>query len=176
MFGQSKLPNVFAASEEGFADASFRIISSKVSIGRTRSFKIRALFNEKKVGIIVQLSSDWTPDTIGDGIPVLWGQVRYKSLGSESDAFLQALASAYGVRLPESTMASTIDFSAVALHGNPMTFESGRVDMKLFYESGTEGSHAEIYTNLDTDTLEAEIREKDTGFRKPILQALMRVK
>ena len=165
------LPDLFERSEEDFVDATFCIFRHSRQTDGSNIFHLRATHSGTTLGFVVETSSDWRSDTIAEGIPVFWESVRYRSLGNESDAFVRALASAYGTRAAR-PMAPTVQFAAIALKGNPMTFADGPVDMKLFYESDEEDRYAEVYTNLDLVQRLAEVREKDSGYRSSLVLAL----
>ena len=70
-------------------------------------------------------------------------------------------------------MAPVIAFSAIALRGNPADLSGGPVKMKLFFESEDEAHYAEVYTNIHLAQRLAEFREKDNGYRAPLLRALV---
>jgi len=133
---------------------------------------VRASSSGKPAGFAVDVLPVWRPDTLGEGIPVFWGAVRYRSVGPESAAFVRALATAYGAPT-DSPMAPAISFAAIALKGNPVDPSAGPVAMKLFFESENDDRYAEVYTNLDLPLRIAEFREKDNGYRAPLLRALI---
>jgi hypothetical protein len=124
------------------------------------------------VGFTCEVLPGWRPDTLGEGIPVFWGSVRYRSLGPESNAFVRALARAYAQPGEHLSMPATVEFQAVALSGDPNTFAGGDIDMKLFFEPEDPARYAEVYTNLHLGTQLAEFREKDNSYRQALLNAL----
>jgi len=166
------LPELFAGSEEGFVDTSLRIVKHRRLADGGHTFHVRAKAGDATVGFVIDVSADWRPDTLGDSIPVFWGSVQYRSLGPESNAFVRHLAQAYGRPVARSVMPQETHFAAIALSGNPMTFEGGKVNMKLFYESDNEDLYAEVYTNLNPKERLAEFREKDEGYRDNLIRAL----
>jgi hypothetical protein len=166
------LPELFAGSEEGFVDTSLRIVQHRRLADGGHTFHVRAKAGEATVGFVIEVSADWRPDTLGDSIPVFRGSVRYRSLGAESNAFVRQVAQAYGRPADDPVMPQEIQFAAIALSGNPMTFEGGKVNMKLFYEPENEDLYAEVYTNLNPNERLAEFREKDEGYRENLIRAL----
>ena len=166
------LPELFADSEEGFVDTALHIHRYSYTPEGSQVLHVRAASVTGPVGFALELLPEWRPDTLGHDIPVLWGAVRYRSLGLESTAFVRALARAYGTPI-DGSMAPVISFAAVALKGNPADLKGGPVDMKLFFESEDEAHYAEVYTNIHLAQHVAEFREKDNGYRAPLLRALV---
>ena len=165
------LPELFADSEEGFVDTALHIDRHRRTADGVQVLHLRAASAAGTAGFALEILPEWRPDTIGHGIPVFWGAVRYRSLGSESTTFVHALAAAYGSAVDDA-MAPIVPFAAIALKGNPADLSGGPVDMKLFFESEDETHYAEVYTNINLPQRVAEFREKDNGYRAPLLRAL----
>ena len=172
LFRRRTLPDVFANSEEGFVDASFAVVRHRVLPDGVRTVQVRGRSRDLPVGLLLDLLPDWRPDTLGDGIPVHWGRVRYRSVGPESDAWVRVLSAAYALPPDGLIMQPHVEFAAIALSGDPCRPQRGPLNMKLFFESEDEDRYAEIYTNLLLSEQLMEVREKDPEYRAPLIRAL----
>jgi len=63
-------------------------------------------------------------------------------------------------------------FTGISLEGDPRDLTSGRVGIKLFFESGEQVDYAELYTNIELAARRLEVHEKDEAYRLPVVKAL----
>jgi hypothetical protein len=111
---------------------------------------------------------------VAGDIEIYRGTVNYRSIGSESDALVAAMHRVYEVSPTRASMKDAVTFEAARLEGRPADLGREPVKIKLFFEEEGEDSYAEVYTNLNLPGQKLEIREKDTGYRVPLLHALAR--
>ena len=71
-------------------------------------------------------------------------------------------------------MKPQIRFNAVSLEGNPLQADKGDLKIKLFFESNGEDeeNYAEVFTNIECGEELLEVREKDPGYRAPLVKAI----
>ena len=132
------------------------------------------LHRGQPVGFEVLLGSNWRGGSSDKELPLViyQGTVTYRSLGAESDAFVQVLDDLYGTRAGVRTMAVETRFTGLSLEGNPGKLAEGPVKIKLFYESGDEKDYVEFFTNVELGKRRIEFREKDPEYRPAIIRAL----
>lgn len=171
---EDNLPDILSETEEGFADLVFRITTTDWTRDRWRRFVAKGTFRGQKVGLAVEVSPVWKPGTLGEGIIVHTGALRYVSLGAESDALLAAWREVYGAAPAPAGMAEVTLFDAMSLEGDPARLDLAPAKIKLFSQSGSESEYAEVFTNIDVRARKVEIREKDGGYRPALLAAMTR--
>ena len=121
----------------------------------------------------VELSGEWEEQPIkGGGGYWYWGTALLRSLGSQSDAFLSALCTLYGVDRQTKSMRAETAFSAVGLADDPRRLSQQPVHMKLFFEHDDEARYAEVYLNIILEEDRLEFHEKDPDYRGALVQAL----
>jgi hypothetical protein len=171
----TKVPEIMSESEEGgFVDLVFRIEDCKPLADGSQCIKAVGLHKGQAVGFEVVLGPTWKKGKLDKDVPFKTssGTVSYHRIGPESDAFLQILDELYGTKLNPKAMAANTPFTGISLKGDPADLASGEVKIKLFYESGGEDRYAELYTNINLTAYKLEVREKDEGYRKMVVQAL----
>jgi hypothetical protein len=101
------------------------------------------------------------------------GTARIRTLGPESDRFVEYLSRHYGVRVGAAKMISSVDASAVGLGDDGGSTRTGKKDMKFFFfDDGPDSRYAEVYVDIDFDSRVLEFHEKDPEYRKPLVLAL----
>lgn len=183
---RASLPQLFAGSEEGFADALLRLRSRERRPDGTTRLEALAVHEGGVVGLQVDLGATWAEANLGDALTVLSGTLQLRSIGKESDRLLRALAAAYGVEQPSRGMRSTLTLAAFALEGDPRDLEAGPVRLKVFHEPDVYGSelteaqvearyaqrYAEAYLGIDLQAKTVDLAEKDQDYRAPLVRAL----
>jgi hypothetical protein len=169
------LPEISVDIEDhGFVDLTFAIRSCKTFPDGSQSLEVYGVHQGRVVGLLVVLGFEWKAVTLGERIQLdaHRGTVTYRSLGSPSDALIQALDQLYGTRLEPTTLRPSTSFTGISLAGEPSDLAKGPARIKLFFESDTEDRYAELYTNVDIANGRLEIREKDPWYRSAIIRAL----
>jgi len=167
-------PEVTSEEEEGFHDLVFYIEEHKHLPDGSQCLRASGSHKGRKIGFEVVLSPNWNAASLGKNIPLATyrGMVTYRSTGSESDEFVAVLDELYGANLSPKAMGNETRFTAISLGGDPRELMKEPVKIKLFFESGTEGEYAELFTNIDMNAHRLEFREKDEGYRSPLVKAL----
>jgi hypothetical protein len=169
-----KPPEITSESEEGFHDLVFYVQEHKRFADGTQTIRAAGVHNDRPVAFEVALSPAWAPGSLGQGIPVVTyqGTVTYRSVGVESDTFVQVLDELYGAKLSPMAMRKETVFTGITLGGDPRDLSTGMVKIKLFYESDAEDRYAEFYTDIDIASRKLYFNEKDVDYRVPLVRAL----
>ncbi len=170
----AKPPEVTSESEEGFHDLVFYIQEHTTQPDGTQAIRGAGLYKGRQLALEVRLGPTWQGGSLGKDIPLVTysGTVTYRSIGPESDAFLQVLDELYGTKLAPKAMGTETHFTAISLGGDPRDLDKGPVKIKLFFESGGQDDYAELFTNIELAAHRLEVHEKDESYRLPIVRAL----
>jgi hypothetical protein len=169
------LPDITMYSEDdGFVDLTFAIRSRKTFPDGSQGLEVYGIHQGCRVGLLVVLGPQWKAVTLGEDHQLITtrGTVIYRSLGSPSDALIQALDQLYDTRLEPTTLRPSTSFSGISLAGEPSDLAKGPARIKLFFDPDTEDRYAELFTNVDLAKGRLEIREKDPWYRSAIIRAL----
>ncbi|OHE79136.1 MAG: hypothetical protein A3G75_04045 [Verrucomicrobia bacterium RIFCSPLOWO2_12_FULL_64_8] len=168
------LPQLFAKSEAGFADAELKAQKVEKDASGGLVVTAAAKAGPEDVAFQVVLSVQWsTSKPQGFPGPLHRGTVTIKSAGKPTEAFVRALAKAYGQKFERSAM-SEVTLTALSLEGDPRKALTSLVKLKLFYESAKEEEYAEVYLNLDLLHGVVQFHEKDPEYRKAVVGFLSR--
>jgi hypothetical protein len=100
------------------------------------------------------------------------GVITYRSIGADSDTFVQVLDELYGTKLSPKVMIGEVRFTGISLGGDPRDLQSGPVKIKLFFESDKQDEYAELFTNIQLADHRLEFHEKDPDYRLAVIKAL----
>lgn len=128
-------------------------------------------YRGKPAAVAVLLGKDWKPMK-GTDKPAYQGKVTLKSLGAESDHFLEMMDEYYITRMPPKAMVEGKVFNALLVEGDPKALDAGPLQIDVFHNGKDEDHYAEFNLDLDYQSKEMLFEEKDTLYRKPILWAL----
>src|SRR5438477_187970 len=99
------LPEITSESEEGFADLVFRLQAHEVRPDGAQKVRVAGLHKNQPFGFDLVLGPTWKKGKYADiGLKTNSGTVSYRSVGAESDAFLQVLDELYGTKLSPKAM------------------------------------------------------------------------
>ncbi len=167
----TKPPEVTSETDEGFQDLVFWLEEHEKE--RDGSHRIRAsgTHKGKKVGFEILLAPKWS-EGMNTPITSRVGTVKYRAIGSDSDALVGVLDELYETKLSPKNMAKEIEFNAVTLEGHPRELANGPVKIKLFFEPESPDDYVELFTNIDLPARRVEVREKDMEYRPAVIKAL----
>lgn len=161
---------------EEFRDFVFAIREYKRSPDGTQSLIVATTNKNSRLGFEMVLDATWKSQSLGKVIQVPLvmheGSAAYRSIGPESDAFVQALDKLYGTQVHPQAMIKELRLHAVSLEGDPSDLSKGPVKLKVYCETGTDEDDAVFYTNIDLQKRKFTMKEKDPEFRSQIVQAL----
>jgi hypothetical protein len=168
-------PEVTSEEEDpDFRDLVFYIQDYKKLPDGSQSMHCAGTYKGKPLGLEVILSPGWKAGSLDKNIPLVIysGIATYRSIGTNSDAFIQTLDELYGTKLNPKTMSATTQFTGMSLEGDPRDLDTGPVRIKRFFDTGNQDDYAEFYTNIQLGNHWLEIGEKDPDYRLPIIKAL----
>lgn len=160
--------------EEGWG-ADIRL--SIVSVAETDTSSLYtaiSTYQGNKLGLLVSLPKQ------KEGDKGLANGIALKSIGTESDNLLQALAQLYKQKTDTSlkfTKSITVAYVNLDEFAKSLGAQDGseyktQNQYKLFYEGKNEDDYAELYLNIDPAEHWIEIREKDEEYRPIIVKFL----
>lgn len=164
-------PEITSETEEGFHDLVFSLASATRATDGSQEVTAVGTHAGQPVCFQATLSPTWKEGRVADRRSFT-GVVTVRSLGVESDALVKAMDTLYEAQLKPTSMAKATQFAAITLNGNPSDLTAGEVAIKLFFESENEDRYAELYLNIDVPKHRVELREKDEGYRAPVIRAL----
>lgn len=95
-----------------------------------------------------------------------------RSVGTESDALLDALGRAYQVTPPKPHLRDGVDLPIEIVDGQIAGADRSRLVLKATFDTGLKSEFAEIFITFDPTRNALEITEKDPEFRTNVLRGL----
>ena len=161
--------------EEGWG-ADIRIsITNILKTDSSITYLMNSLYENKNIGFNITIPSDLPKS--GQNLAQV---MTLQSSGDISDNFIRTLAKLYKEKIDTtlkfipSIKISFIDLDefAKSQFGKEPVNKSETKTMKVFFESENPDDNAELYININEKEHWIEIKEKDEGYRKPILKDL----
>ena len=167
-------PEVTSESEEGFHDLLFYIQDFKRLPDGSQSIRGSGTYKGRQLGFEIVLGPAWKAGSLGKDVPLMTyqGVITYRSIGADSDTFVQVLDELYGTKLSPKAMSGEVRFTGISLGGDPRDLQSGPVKIKLFFESDKQDEYAELFTNIQLADHRLEVHEKDPDYRLAVVKAL----
>lgn len=170
-----KVPEIASEAEEGFQDLVFAVRTHATQHDGIRLITASGQAQGEPVEFAFQLGPSWEGGAVKSvDVPMFRGAVTVRSTGPASDRLLKVMDVLYDTHLAPAGMATSTEFAAISLAGNPGDLQAGPVKMKLFFESEDEERYAELYLNVDLKASRIELHEKDPEYRKAVIRALSR--
>ncbi len=169
-----KPPEITSEEIGGFHDLVFYIAQHKKLPDGTQVLWASGIHKGQHLGFEVVLSPEWKTDTSNKKIPIkiYSGIVTCRSIGQESNTFIQVLDQIYATHLNPKTIKPKTKFSAMSIEGNPNSLEKGLTKIKIFYDSDKEDEYAEAFIDIELSANKLTFAEKDTDYRAPLVKAL----
>ncbi|MBE1441248.1 hypothetical protein [Paenibacillus sp. OAS669] len=162
-------------TEEGFQDLEFSIVDYKRDEHSNHIIKALGICNNEVVGFEVVFKPDMLPGVVHgelDKNAFCPGGIQIRSIGMESDVFIEKLSGLYELANDKKEMKDTIILTSFALQGDPRAFANEYLKFKVFYDDQDElGLYSELYININLQTRILELNEKDTRYRGNLLKA-----
>ncbi len=162
--------------EEGWKDVFLKITEDKRT-DTSHIYIAKGLYKKEVVGLQIEISTEINAGFIGDEIDnkngfVLKG-VSFKSIGKESDELVKALSELYEIPIEKSFTKQTVFATVFSLNEKKVNLEKkDYYKLKLFFEEDNEDLYSELYLNINTETQEIELHEKDEEYRGVIIKVL----
>jgi hypothetical protein len=157
--------------EEVFADLDFPVsLAYPVDVGVYRA-ECRRTLAGRVVGFAVTFHAPWKR-VAGSDVSMYMGKIVLSRTGVESDAFVAALATLYGVESPGLPMLPEVEVTAAALACDALRVGWDPCNFKLFFHRAIEGRSAELYLNTQLRRKTLQLQERDARYRRNIVRAL----
>lgn len=159
--------------EDDFVDLSLPIASQRIAPDKSLTVVGRGLINGRAVALAVDLAPEWKTQVAENAeLTIYWGKGTVRSVGSESDAFIELLAHEYHLPAGKTKMAARTQVTVAGLNSDPRLPKAGKLTMKVFFEHGAEENYAEAFINVDLGAGVLEFRDKDPEYHNGILASL----
>ena len=166
-----RLPEITSEGEGDFHDLVFAVAGVTRAADGSEEVTAVGAHKGRPVRFQAVVAPTWEHGQVADR-RTYSGVVTLRSLGADSDALVRIIDTLYGAKVMPKRMAPAVPFAAISLKGNPLELAAGEVALKLFFESESEERYAELYLNIDLARSRVELREKDEGYRGPVVRAL----
>jgi hypothetical protein len=161
---------VFKIQEQSFG-GDIRMTFSGIDFNDTgRVYRVRALYKDSIIGFDLV-----KPDKKS-------GVLKFKSIGTKSDLFLQALYDAYKIPMlnsPNFIDEINIDYINIGQYIDSLIsiskgsyYAGTKAQYKIFLQGQHEEDYGELYLNIGEDDNWIELEEKHEEYRIPILRIL----
>ena len=166
-------------SEDGFIDCIF-LIRNLIEKENSYLFNIVASYKGQEIGMKVEIIKginsgfDENMNLIQDR--VYKQGVSFFRTGTESDLLISVLATLYGFEVKNRLMVDKESFTAIALHQGEIDIRNDHIKLKLFgkdQETNDEEEYNESFFNIDLSNDLVFLNEKDTDYRKAIIEGLL---
>ena len=160
-------------TEERFVDIDLPISDYRFSKDGVLTVVARGKINNQVIAIAVDLESEWKEQIVEDAaLTIYWGNGAIRSIGDESDAFLNLLIHEYGLAGNKSKMAPRTMITMAGLNSDPRNIKTDPVTIKVFFEHNGEGNYGEAFINIDLAKRILEFHDKDPEYHLGIASSL----
>jgi hypothetical protein len=163
-------------ADEGWHDVFFSIVSM-TSTDSTRTYICKGLNKGKTVGLQVETRKDMgagiTPaGELNSQMGFIKNAVQFKSIGEESNELIKVLADLYGKPTTKPFSKQTNWLTAFSLNQKPVDLDKkDYYKLKIFFDQD-EDLYSELFLNINTQTGEIELNEKDEEYREGVIKNL----
>lgn len=174
--GQPKLKQIDVSEDQDFVDLQLTITKNWNDENLNHIIQAKGLWEKETVGIEISFQRDMKIGIVNTEVDkkrFYREGINFYSMGELSDNFTKALNSLFKTEYTAVRMLATVHATAFVLSGQPEYFEEEYIKTKIFFDDSNEKEHyAEWYVNIDLKNKVLELREKDQGYRKNIINVL----
>lgn len=171
LIGRGMAAPAVTRDDEGFDDFDLPVVQTvTVQTGVFRAV-CRGTLADQTVGFAVTFLAPWK-EASGTDVPMLFGKAVLSRTGVESDAFVLALATLYGMAEDARPMLPEVDATAAALACDPLRIATDPCNFKLFFHRNDSERAAELYLNINVHRRTLQLVERDARFRRNVVRAL----
>ncbi len=158
-------------SNEGWFDIPLSITNEK----RTDDYyvySVKGVSNKDTLGLTIKLKTN-IPAGFVNGKPknmFLEKGIEFISNGNESNKLLQFISSKYGLSETNLKLKNKQVFTCANLNQSKPNYKNGVSKFKIFLEK--DDKYAELFVNFDFKKRIIYFNEKDTEYRKPLINLL----
>ena len=137
-------PQFITAGKAGFVDATLSPFEVNVADDQSITIGALARAGNDDVGFLIRVSANWDAWKPPRYPGVFYkGTIEILSIGPKTEAFVRALAKAYGVKVEQFGFLR-VKLAAISLQGDPRACQTSPVRLKVFYEGKGSDEYAEI--------------------------------
>lgn len=170
----SEYPLASLDKEEGFIDISLSISKHEKLPDGSRRVVIKNKLNKHKISFLLELLPEWKINpTENTDVTFYWGNANIRSIGAESDAFINQVAKLYGIEGSAKQFRKNIPAQVVGLANDPTKMDSMPIKMKFFFSPDEDETlYSEVFINIDLKNKTLEFNEKDPEYRLPLVRSI----
>lgn len=159
--------------DEGFVDIDLPVSDFRFSNNGTLTVVARGSIDGHVVAIAVDVGNEWKEQVVEDAeLTIYWGNGHIRSIGQESDAFLDLLIREYGIAGPLIKMAPRTAITMAGLNSDPRNLKTDRATIKVFFEHNGEDNYGEAFINIDLINKVLEFHDKDPEYHHGVVSSL----
>jgi hypothetical protein len=164
------IPKAQIADDDYFCDIDFVITDITTINSGCLRFTVDNILEGKRVLFSLIINANENKKSAENpNIQFISGKIE--TAGDGFDAFVNTLAALYSIEQPTTIKKDDIELVLAVLETNA---NGTKFRTKAFVNSDTdnESMYAEFYINIDIEKKLLQIREKDPGYRSPLIKAL----
>jgi len=158
-------------TNKGWVDIPLSIIKEK----KTKDYYeylVRGTYKNDTLGMTVKLQTNLPAGIVNGELKNVFldNGIAFVSNGAESNKLLRFIASKYGIPKTNLILKKEQLFNCANLNQSKPDYNKGISRFKIFLENKTES--AELFVNFNFKEKIISFNEKDTGYRKPLINLL----
>ena len=174
--GQENLKQIDISEESDFVDLQLTITKYWQDEFKNHICQVKGLYQKDTVGFEIAFRPDLELGIIDgefENTRFYREGINFYSVGELSDNFIKALIGLYKTDNEPLKMMNKVESTAFVLGGQPENFDSDYIKTKIFFDDTDEkGFYSEWYVNIDLKNKILELLEKDSEYRKNIINML----
>jgi len=176
LYGQSNLKQIDISDEPDFVDLQLTITKYWQDEFKNHICKVEGLWGKNTVGFEIAFRPDMKSGMIDgevDKTRFYKEGINFYSIGKLSDNFIKALIGLYKTDNPTLKMKNRISSTTFLLGGEIENINQDYIKTKIFFDDPEEkGFYSEWYVNIDLKDKILDLREKDSEYRRNIINML----
>ncbi len=174
--GQDNLKQIDISEESDFVDLKLTITKYWQDEFKNHICQVKGLYQKNTVGFEIAFRPDLQLGIIDgkfENTRFYREGINFYSIGELSDNFIKALIGLYETDNEPLKMINKVESTTFILGGQPKNFDSDYIKTKIFFDDTDEkGFYSEWYVNIDLKNKILELLEKDSEYRKNIINML----
>lgn len=171
------LSEINISTEEGFIDLKFSITNYSQAKDSTHIICGHALYNNKVVGLGISVRPAMFCGINSNGevdSSLFYNEgINFYNIGEESNGFVTVLHDLFDIESESVVMSKKVESLTFLLKNNSNSIKVIEIKSKVFFDiDNLNDSYSEWYVNIDLPNKIFELREKDSDYRKGIVNIL----
>lgn len=174
--GHGNLKQIDISEESDFIDLKFTITKYFRDEHKNHICLVKGLWHDDIVGFEIAFRPDMQLGIINgevDNSKFYREGINFYSIGELSDNFIKALIELFKTDNQSIKMNDKVESTVFILNGHLENFNSEYLKAKIFFDdTDKNGFYSEWYVNIDLKNKILELKEKDSEYRKNIINTL----